>query len=57
MILAHWFWFLFVFATLGWFTGVVGLVAVKGYRDIRSLLASMDKEEPAVDPAESEENG
>jgi hypothetical protein len=50
MILAHWFWFLFVLATLGWFTAVVGIVAVKGYRDIRSLLASMDQENGAVDP-------
>jgi hypothetical protein len=50
MILAHWFWFLFVLATLGWFTGVVGIVAVRGYRDIRSLLASMNKRNEAVDP-------
>ena len=48
MIFAHWFWFLFVVATLGWFTCVLGIVAVKGYRDIRSILASMD-EEAAVD--------
>jgi hypothetical protein len=52
MIFAHWFWLLFVLATLGWFTCVVGVVAVKGYRDIRAMLASMDKENADVDSTE-----
>jgi hypothetical protein len=42
----EWFWLIFVSGTLLWFAAVTGIVAIKGYRDIREMLVRLASDDP-----------
>ncbi|MCC6680454.1 MAG: hypothetical protein IT445_06075 [Phycisphaeraceae bacterium] len=37
-MIEHWFWFLLVVAVIGWYSSVTVYVAIRGAKDIRTML-------------------
>jgi len=49
----HWFWLLLSCAAVGWYMFVTGYVAVKGAKDIKDMLTTLDKRNKEAKAAEA----